>query len=173
MKAARCAPALCGGKPRDLAAGTASHRLNFLVARLNRTENLPNDRQSGECRFNTTGGKLERYRAGFNPVAAMRAESLIEDAVLIADALVVSGRADPHWDESAKTFIEGVIIEVATAKRFEGRRDLVTVRDLIAEGEALTRDGKTLTGFKVLEGFMRASSHRPSGKCRLMFWTSG
>jgi hypothetical protein len=28
MKAVRCAPALCSGKPNDLAAGTASHRLN-------------------------------------------------------------------------------------------------------------------------------------------------
>ena len=51
MKAARCAPALCGGKPNDLAAGTASHRLNFLAARLNGTENPQNDRESGECRF--------------------------------------------------------------------------------------------------------------------------
>ena len=42
MKAARCAPALCGGKPNDLAAGTASHRLNFLAARLNGTESPPN-----------------------------------------------------------------------------------------------------------------------------------
>jgi hypothetical protein len=41
MKAARCALALCGGKPNDLAAGTASHRLNFLAARLNGTENPP------------------------------------------------------------------------------------------------------------------------------------
>jgi hypothetical protein len=41
MKAARCAPALCGGKPDDLAVGTASYRLNFLAARLNGTENPP------------------------------------------------------------------------------------------------------------------------------------
>jgi hypothetical protein len=41
MKAARCAPALFGGKPNDLAAGTASHRLNFLAARLNGTESPP------------------------------------------------------------------------------------------------------------------------------------
>jgi hypothetical protein len=41
MKAARCAPALCGGKPNDLAADTASHRLNFLAARLNGTESPP------------------------------------------------------------------------------------------------------------------------------------
>src|SRR3954447_17418231 len=41
MKAARCAPDLCGGKPNDLAAGTAGHRLNFLAARLIGTENPP------------------------------------------------------------------------------------------------------------------------------------
>ena len=41
MKAARCAPTLCGGKPNDLAASTASHRLNFLAAHLNGTENSP------------------------------------------------------------------------------------------------------------------------------------
>jgi len=39
MKAARCAPTLCGGKPNDLAADTASYRLNFLAARLDGTEN--------------------------------------------------------------------------------------------------------------------------------------
>src|SRR3954451_23695191 len=41
MKAARRAPALCGGMPTDLVAGTASHRSNFLAARLNGTENHP------------------------------------------------------------------------------------------------------------------------------------
>jgi hypothetical protein len=51
MQVARCAPALCGGKPTDLAAGIASHRLNFLAACLNETENPQNNRQSGECRL--------------------------------------------------------------------------------------------------------------------------
>jgi hypothetical protein len=41
MQAARCAPALCGGKPTDLAADIASHRSNFLAARLNGTEITP------------------------------------------------------------------------------------------------------------------------------------
>src|SRR5690606_38074647 len=84
--------------------------------------------------FNTTGTALNRYREGFNPVALMHPQSMIEDAVLIADALVIPGAGDPHWDESARTFLEGVILEVATADRFEGRRNLVTVRNLIAEG---------------------------------------
>jgi len=39
MKAVRCAPALFGGKPNELAAGTAGDRGNFLAARLNGTEN--------------------------------------------------------------------------------------------------------------------------------------
>src|SRR5438876_497964 len=59
--------------------------------------------------------------------------TIIEDAGLIADALVVrSGQEkDPHWDESAKNFIEGVILHVATEPRYAGRRNLLTVRDLI------------------------------------------
>lgn len=90
--------------------------------------------------FGTTGDALNDYRSGFNPVALMRPASMIEDAVLIADALVLAAGKDPHWDESARTFIEGVIMEVMTAERFEGRRDLVSVRDLIAMGDTLERD---------------------------------
>ena len=41
MEAAQCAPPLCGGKPNDLVADTASHRLNFLAACLNGTETPP------------------------------------------------------------------------------------------------------------------------------------
>jgi hypothetical protein len=41
MKAARCAPALCGGKPNDLAANTAISQSIFVAARLNGTENDP------------------------------------------------------------------------------------------------------------------------------------
>ena len=79
--------------------------------------------------------------------------------MLITDALVIPGSGDPHWDESARTIIEGVILEVATAKRFDGRRNLVTVRDLLAEGETGTdpESGETLSGLAVLEGYMRAS----------------
>ncbi|WP_119681975.1 type IV secretory system conjugative DNA transfer family protein [Indioceanicola profundi] len=87
--------------------------------------------------FGTTGGALAEYETGFNPLA-MRRQFSVEDAVLIADALVVTGGGDPHWDESAHAFIEGVILEVASADRFEGRRDLVAVRDLIAQGETIT-----------------------------------
>jgi len=107
--------------------------------------------------FGTTGDSLREFRMSFNPLAGIRAESAVEDAILITDALVVSGGSDPHWDESARTFIEGVIIEVATAERFEGRRDLVTVRDLIAHGEIFEDDKDKGPSLEVLEGLMRVS----------------
>jgi type IV secretion system protein VirD4 len=111
--------------------------------------------------FGSTGGAVAKYEAGFNPVAMMRPASLIEDAVLIADALVVSEGRDPHWDESARTFIEGVILEVATADRFEGRRNLVTVRNLIAQGEQNfaeeDEDGEPPSGLDVLRAYMEES----------------
>jgi len=117
--------------------------------------------------FGTTGNALGDFKTGFNPVAMMRPDSMIEDAMLITDALVLPGAGDPHWDESARTIIEGVILEVATADRFEGRRSLVTVRNLLAEGEnpddpavsALfeSDDGERVTGLDVLEACMRES----------------
>ncbi|MFV2093796.1 MAG: type IV secretory system conjugative DNA transfer family protein, partial [Hyphomicrobiales bacterium] len=109
--------------------------------------------------FGTTGDALSDYRKSFNPMALMRPASAVEDAVLMTDALVVTGGSDPHWDESARSFIEGVILEVATARRFKGNRDLVTVRDLISQGETIEDPdtGQTESGLDVLEGFMRES----------------
>jgi type IV secretion system protein VirD4 len=78
---------------------------------------------------------LALYRCGFNPMEAVRATNLVEDASLIADALVVSDRSnDPHWTESARTLIEGVIMLVATHPVFKGKRDLTTVYRLIGKG---------------------------------------
>ncbi|MCV0381728.1 type IV secretory system conjugative DNA transfer family protein [Nitratireductor sp.] len=109
--------------------------------------------------FGTTGATLTPYQAGFNPLAGMRPKSMVEDAVLITDALVIPGTGDPHWDESARTIIEGVILEVATADRFEGRRDLATVRSLMAEGDRFEDpdSGEVSSGLMVLEAFMRVS----------------
>lgn len=116
--------------------------------------------------FGTTGDALKPYLTGFNPMADFR--SPVEDAALITDALVLQEGSDPHWDESARTFIEGVILEVATADRFEGKRNLVTVRDLIAEGETeLTAadlpdlEGvEDMTALDVLGGLMSVSEVR-------------
>jgi type IV secretion system protein VirD4 len=85
--------------------------------------------------FNHAAGRLAPYRKAYNPLAVLRPENptIIEDAGLIADALVVAaaGARDPHWDESAKNFIEGLILQTVSDPLFDGRRTLVTVQDLI------------------------------------------
>ena len=70
---------------------------------------------------------------GFNPVLSMRDGRLVEDAALISDALVVVGGKDPHWDESARTLIEGVILHVRTWDDYKDRRSLLTVRELVGQ----------------------------------------
>lgn len=84
--------------------------------------------------FGVTAERLAPLRTGFNPMALLARDSpsLIVDAGLIADALVISSpQADPHWDESARNLIEGIVLHVATYPGYEGRRNLVTVRELI------------------------------------------
>jgi Type IV secretory system Conjugative DNA transfer len=63
--------------------------------------------------FLTCADHVAPYRKRYNPLAILRPDSdtIIEDAGMIADALVVpSGGKDPHWDESARNFIEGLIM---------------------------------------------------------------
>jgi len=86
--------------------------------------------------FQVTPAHCETYRRQFNPLAMIKAdnESVIEDAGLVSDALVVStDTKDAHWDESSKAFIEGVILYVAWSDRFKDEeRNLLTVADLIS-----------------------------------------
>ncbi|MEL7544443.1 MAG: type IV secretory system conjugative DNA transfer family protein, partial [Pseudomonadota bacterium] len=104
--------------------------------------------------FDIVHGPARQFRASFNPLSILRpgSSTLIEDAGLIADALVVPGNnQDPHWDESGRGFIEGVVLLVATDGLFEDRRTLATVRDVIA-GQAQAGDQ---TGMDVLAEQMR------------------
>lgn len=82
------------------------------------------------------------YQATFNALKTLNrfSETLVEDAGLIADALIVpSDKSDPHWNDSAKTFVEGIILHVVTASAYEGRRDLGTVYDLLMKADEALR----------------------------------
>ena len=76
-----------------------------------------------------------KYRASYNPLAVLKAGQPDHHRRCGPDRGCDGGPAaeqkDPHWDESAKNFIEGVILHVATDPRYEGRRNLLTVRELI------------------------------------------
>ena len=88
--------------------------------------------------FSITEVWVAQYKKSYNPLAILKPGSItiIEDAGLIADALVISSGAgaDIHWDDSARNWLETLILHVATYGKLEGRRDLVTVRDRLTRG---------------------------------------
>ena len=104
------------------------------------------------------------YRARFNPMASLKADNptIIEDAGLIADGLVIAAGRDPHWDESARNFIEGVILHVATALEHKGERNLVTVRALITKALTIEVDEEDGEEYFPLRDAMLANSARLS-----------
>ena len=86
--------------------------------------------------FEIVTGEASQYRASFNPMKRLTLENpyLIEDALQIIDALIVTtgDEKDPHWNESAGSFILGVILFVALSSKIaDGDRNLVTVRKVI------------------------------------------
>lgn len=83
--------------------------------------------------FGQANADLDQYLATYNPLNVLTLDNptIIEDAGLIADALVISSGKDLHWDESALSFIEGLMLHVVTASQYEGQRDLIMVRELI------------------------------------------
>lgn len=90
--------------------------------------------------FGETDGKLSEYEARFNPMQHMTLESMVEDAVLIADALIVPAHKDSYWDDAARTFIEGVILETFTNKDLPAKdKHLTTVRDVIYGNDRIAR----------------------------------
>lgn len=76
-------------------------------------------------------------RSRFNPLDTIDPESdeAIDEAARIADALIVPNDKDPFWSESARSLLKGVILHVLSDEAFEGRRNLVTVRQLVTRGD--------------------------------------
>lgn len=93
----------------------------------------------------------DTLRSRFNPLDAIDPASsrAIDEAGSLADAIVVipPDAKEPFWDESARTLIKTLILHVLTSPLFKGRRNLVTVRQLITRGdhegiEAMKRKGR-------------------------------
>ena len=103
--------------------------------------------------FRIAGDHVAHLRGGFNPMTILRPTSstLVEDAGLIADAIVVASGNDTHWDDSARHWIETLILHVTTHPDFASRRDLVTVYKLLMRGLPLG----TGHSFEALHDHMR------------------
>jgi type IV secretion system protein VirD4 len=107
--------------------------------------------------------------ASFNPLSMLSdPETLVEDADLIADALVVQGGNDPHWDESAKRVIQGVILHVATFPRYGRKRNLCTVRDLLNFGATVDPRFITADQFEK-NAHLLSNDEPPRGMAGLFF----
>lgn len=80
-----------------------------------------------------------QYRSRFNPLDALDASDprSLDEAGRLADAIVIQNPQsnDPFWDQSARALVKGLILHVLTDPMFEGRRNLLTVRELIARGD--------------------------------------
>jgi type IV secretory pathway TraG/TraD family ATPase VirD4 len=82
----------------------------------------------------------DALRGRFNPLDSLNPqnEETIDEAGRIADALVViheGAATDPFWDESARAMVKGLLLHVLTAPRYEGRRNLITLRKLVTRGD--------------------------------------
>lgn len=107
----------------------------FTITAQRRAEGL-GQRVVGLDPFGIAGDHVAAYRGGFNPMTILRPDSLtlVEDAGLIADAIVIPGSGDSHWDDSARNWIETLILHVAAHDAYEGERSLVTVHRLLMRG---------------------------------------
>ena len=84
--------------------------------------------------WNIACEQLDMDPARFNPLDWLDPESddFIEDALLIADALVMtSARGEPFWPDEARAVIMGLIAHVASSLKEKPTRNLGRVRDLL------------------------------------------
>lgn len=81
-------------------------------------------------------GDEAQFRCRFNPLKSLQINDVdvIENAYLIVDALVIEtgNEADPHWNESAKNILLGLVLYVAFGKNVPNdKRHLGMVRTLL------------------------------------------
>jgi type IV secretory pathway TraG/TraD family ATPase VirD4 len=84
-------------------------------------------------------------KARFNPLdmidPAPNNPFAVDDASLIAASIVVrENQNEPLWEDAARNLIKGLILYVLVAPEFAGRRNLVTVRQLITRGHWLAHE---------------------------------
>ena len=80
--------------------------------------------------------------ARFNPLDWLQVGDvdITENAMLLADAIIIMSDGEKFWDEEAKALLVGVILYVATSDHEAGHRHLPRVRDLLLlDGEDLTK----------------------------------
>lgn len=104
--------------------------------------------------FERVTGPAIAYRASFNPLADLDpdTERGVDLSWQIADALVLQSDGDgAHWTQSARSFLRGLILYVATANREAVHsKTLIRVRELLTQGrdafETMLNDMSSMGG---------------------------
>uniref|UniRef100_UPI000D40E973 type IV secretory system conjugative DNA transfer family protein n=1 Tax=unclassified Variovorax TaxID=663243 RepID=UPI000D40E973 len=90
--------------------------------------------------FGSVGPQQQEHLAYFDPLAVLDPgdPELHEKISFIADSMVVPapGAKDPHWDDTARALIGALIGHVLTEPALNRPRTLITVRELLMEGDA-------------------------------------
>ncbi len=81
----------------------------------------------------------EKYRASFNPLDMLdpKSPTVIDDAVVIAEGIITvneNAAEASDWQQKSRSLFKTLLLHVVTHPRFEGRRNLLTVRELILHG---------------------------------------
>lgn len=84
--------------------------------------------------WGVSGDDTAAYRSSFDPLADLRDDraNLIENAELVADALIIGSEKDAHWTDSARALIRALVLWIAISPR-EGRSSLADLPNLIAQ----------------------------------------
>lgn len=115
-----------------------------------------------------SSGIFKKYGARYNPLKTLilEAESVIEDAKQIVDAIVITSgdERDPHWSESAADFLLGLILYVAFGSNVADKdRHLITVRRLIKNAKKAVRIDEKTSDYKLIGEVLRGIGHLRDG----------
>jgi type IV secretion system protein VirD4 len=100
--------------------------------------------------------------AGCNPLAGFdrRSSLFYEDCAAIGEALIKLEGKDPHWPESARGLITGLIMWEVVKAQAERRDPLLeNVRSMLCEPEAEDADGNLVAGLRYHAERMIGSGH--------------
>lgn len=100
--------------------------------------------------FNIVEGDAQKFRGKYNSLSVISSDNPfnVEDAILIADGMVVSTgqEKDPHWNESAAQFLIGLILATKLGPSIpDADRHLGTMRRLAMRALETDADGETYT----------------------------
>lgn len=99
--------------------------------------------------------------ASYNPFDDLDAasETVIDDAALLADSFILDrNMKDPHWDDSARDLIKGLILYIKLEMPFPDQHNLVTLRETLTDPAKLDRALVSMSKVTTLGGVIASAA---------------